>query len=132
MDDLKHYVSAAVKVAESRVVNKGNTIKLSALVLVAVFVLFEVTFPLDVASPYESVIPDPAVEAEYLNCYEEKDKAMHRVAFSTIDNPDVQKEYISTNRDRIARECRLQFPEELIKVLQPARFNLVDFEPRFW
>jgi len=103
-----------------------------ALAIIGTFVFFEVTFPLDISSASEAEVPDPVVEAEYARCYQERDEAMHRVAFGTIDNPDVQKEFISANRERIARECRELVPEQLITVLQPARFNLVDFRPRFW
>jgi hypothetical protein len=106
--------------------------RLAGLAIVILFVLFEVTFPFDVAPAQDIEIPDPAVEAEYSSCYQEKDREMHGVAFGTIDNPDVQKEFISTNREHIARECRLEVPEQLITVVEPSRFNLVDIKPRFW
>lgn len=118
--------------AELRIVNIRRTIVLAIAVFLAIFVLFEVTFPFDIASSYETEVPDPAVEADYERCYQEKDKEMHRRVFATVDNPDVQKEYILTNRERIAHECRDQFPERLITVRQSSRFNLVDLKPRFW
>ena len=118
--------------AECRVVNMRKIIVLLTLVIIAIFVLYDVSLPLVVASSYETSAPDPAIEAEYLGCYEAKDAAMHRVAFGTIDNPDVQKEYISTNRERIAQECRKQVPEKMIVVQEPARFNIIDLKPRFW
>jgi hypothetical protein len=110
----------------------GKTVRLGLLVVIVTFIFFDVTFPLDVASPSETRAPDPALAAEYERCYEVRDKEMHGVAFGTIDNPDVQKEFISTNRARIAHECRELFPERLIAVHEPARFNLVDLNPRFW
>jgi hypothetical protein len=121
-----------VPVAELRTVNIRRTIGLAISVFLAILVFFEVTFPFDISSSYETKVPDPAVEADYERCYQEKDKEMHRRVFATVDNPDVQKEYISTNREQIARECREQFAERLITVRQPSRFNLVDLKPRFW
>jgi len=110
----------------------GKAARLAGVVVVILLVLFDVTFPFDVAPARDTESPDPIVEAEYLSCYQEKDKEMHGVAFGTIDNPDVQKEFISTNREHIARECRLEVPEELITVQEPSRFNLIDLKPRFW
>lgn len=101
-------------------------------VAVLLIALFEVTFPLDAGSGYETALADPVVEADYMRCYREKDLEMHRAVFDTIDNPDVQKEMISTNRERIATECRELFPEKMITVREPARFNIVDLKPRFW
>ena len=75
---------------------------------------------------------DPDAEAEYIRCYEERDKEMHRAVFAAIDNPDVQKEMISTNRDRIAIECRQRFPEKMISVEREVSLNLIDLKPRFW
>jgi hypothetical protein len=109
-----------------------RTTALLISVIVTISIFFEVTFPLDIASSYESEAPDPAIEAQYTGCYREKDQEMHRDVFSRVDNPDVQKELISSNRERIARECRELFPEHLITVQEPARFNLVDLKPRFW
>lgn len=112
--------------------NIGKTIGLAALLGIATFVLFDVSFPFDISPSHETEIPDPSVEAQYRDCYQRKDQEMHEVAFGTIDNPDVQKEFISTNRERIARECRQAIPEQLITIDEPSRFNLVDLKPRFW
>lgn len=57
---------------------------------------------------------------------------MHRAVFAAIDNPDVQKEMISTNRDRIASECRQQFAEMTVTIERDVELNLVDLKPRFW
>ena len=110
----------------------AGKIRLVVLAIVVVLIFFDVSFPLELAPSYEARVPDPAVEAEYERCYRERDQAMHEVAFGTIDNPDVQKEFISTNRERIARECRELVPERFITVQEPARINLVDMKPRFW
>ncbi|MDA0994953.1 MAG: hypothetical protein O3A13_15145 [Proteobacteria bacterium] len=110
----------------------NRKIGLAALAITALFVFFDVNFPLDVVSSYETTIPDPAVESRYVGCYQEKDEAMHKVAFGTVDNPDVQREFISTRREQIARECRELVPEQRMTVREPARFNIVDLKPRFW
>lgn len=94
--------------------------------------LFEVRLPLDFARIEFVQVPDPDVEAEYGRCYEERDAAMHRAVFDAIDNPDVQKEMISTNREKIARECRQRFPEQMITVDKEVATNLVNLKPRFW
>ena len=110
----------------------GKTFWLAASVVIVMFALFDVSFPLDVASPHDVEVPDPATEAEYQRCYKERDEALHHLAFSTIDNPDVQKEFIITNREKIARECRGLIPEQVITVREPSRFNIIDLKPRFW
>ena len=94
--------------------------------------LYDVDLVFDIALPGERREPDPAVEDAYARCYRERDDEIHATAFGTIDNPDVQKEFISSNRARAARECRELHPEVLIIVREPARFNLVDLTPRFW
>jgi len=97
-----------------------------------VLVLYEVELEFDFTPAKEVKLPDPVVEKENERCFQQRDEEMHEVAFGTIDNPDVQKEFISANRDHIARECRQQYPERLITVQEPSRFNFVDIEPRFW
>lgn len=94
--------------------------------------LFDVEPVFDVALPGESGIPDPAVEEAYARCYQKRDDEIHATAFGTIDNPDVQKEFIASNRQRAARECRDRYPGVMITVREPARFNFFDLEPRFW
>lgn len=102
------------------------------MALIVVFSFYEVTVNLDIASARTVQLPDPEVEAEYLRCYQEQDEAMHRSVFGTVDNPDVQREMISTNRERIVDECRQKFAEQLITLQVPSRFNLVNLKPRFW
>ena len=99
------------------------------LVLVA---LFEISLPLDFGGIEVVQAPDPVVEEDYAACYQEKDEEMHRAVFGAIDNPDVQKEMISTNREGIARECRQLFPQEFITVEQQTPLNLIDLKPRLW
>jgi hypothetical protein len=104
-----------------------------SLLLAGVFVaLYDVDPVFDVALPGETLIPDPVVEEAYAQCYRERDEEIHATAFGTIDNPDVQKEFISSHRARAASECRERHPEVLVTVREPARFDLVDVRPRFW
>ena len=100
--------------------------------MVAVFLLYDVRFVLDFEPAGERQIPDPDVEAAYRACYQSKDDEIHGIAFGTIDNPDVQKEYISSNQAIAARECRQKYPQVMLSERTPFRFNLVDLEPRFW
>lgn len=99
--------------------------------LAVLFVLFEVRLDLQFSLPGESQHLDLEQEARYAACYADHDKEIHDVAFGTIDNPDVQKLYISNNRDKAASECRLQFPERWVAVDEPFRFKLLDLQFRY-
>lgn len=113
-------------------VNKGRIISGLTVIFIGVFVLYDVDFRFDFSGPNESRIADPEVEAAYAACYAARDDEIHTTAFGTIDNPDVQKEFITSSRARAAAECRALHPESIITVEKPARFNLVDLTPRFW
>jgi len=103
------------------------------LIAVAVTtVLFDVDLEYDVALPAEKQVPDPAVEARYEQCYAEEDHEIHEKAFGTIDNPEVQKEFINSNRVRAERDCRERYPESMIIVREPFHFRLFTLRPRFW
>ena len=95
-------------------------------------VFYRVNLVLDVALPGESLVADPVVEAAYESCYEDRDHEIHATAFGTIDNPDVQREFINSRRASARKECRAAHPESMTKVATPARFHLVDLEPRYW
>ncbi len=113
-------------------VNKGKVISGLVAVGVAVLALYEVDFVFDFSGSSESRIADPEVEAAYAACYAARDDEIHATAFGTIDNPDVQKEFITSSRARAAAECRALHPQSMITVEEPARFDLVDLAPRFW
>jgi len=108
---------------------KAAWIGIGALVLLPV--LFEIRVDFEFSLPGQSEQPDPDQEARYAACYAARDDEIHDVAFGTIDNPDVQKLYISNNRAVAATDCRLQFPEQLIEVDEPFRLNVVDLHFRF-
>lgn len=115
-----------------RLVNQSKIISVFLIVVVGTFVLFDVEFVFDITGSSQSQIEDPDVEVAYENCYAYKDDEIHATAFGTIDNPDVQKEFITSNRARAAAECRNLHPAVMITVEEPGRFNLVDLTPRFW
>ena len=75
---------------------------------------------------------DSAQEALYKQCYASRDEQLHDTAFATIDNPDVQKEFINTSRAIAASECRDQYPQQRVTNQQPFRFNLLNLQPRYW
>ena len=124
--------NVARKMRQYSVVTIGRAIGVLVLAGVIFFALFDVDFVFCFAWPTDAEIPDPGVEAAYQRCYEAKDREIHARAFGTIDNPEVQKEFITSNRLRAARECRSQFPGKLVTEHEPLRFNLVDVAPRFW
>ena len=109
-----------------------NTLGTAAALLVATLVFFDVDLKFDVAPSRVSRSPDPAIEAAYEACFQTEDDEIHTTAFGTIDNPDVQKEFIASNRARAARECRERHPERLVETEEPFRFDLVDLTPRYW
>jgi hypothetical protein len=94
-------------------------------------VLFEVQMNFEFSLPGKSEQPDPDQEARFATCYADRDGKIHDVAFSTIDNPDVQKLYILNNRELAVTECRLLFPEKWIAIDESFRFNLLDLQFRF-
>lgn len=99
--------------------------------IVLLLVLFDVRVNFQFSLPVEKSVLDTGQEARYAACYAERDKEIHNLAFGTIDNPDVQKLYILNHRKQAVTECRLLFPERLIMVEEPFRFNLVDLHFRF-
>jgi hypothetical protein len=99
--------------------------------LIVLFLLFEVRSDVQFSLPHEARHLDVEQETRYAACYAERDKEIHSLAFSTIDNPDVQKLYIRNNRAQAARECRERFPERWTTVEEPLRFKLFDLRFRF-
>lgn len=104
---------------------------IGAAALCLLLILFEVTVDFQFSMPREVAIVDDAQENQYQACVDERDAEIHRIAFSTIDNPDVQREYLSTHKDKAKEACRLEYPEQLTTAMQPFRFKLLAFEYRF-
>lgn len=105
-------------------------ILVAALIVIPAF--FDVQFRFEFALPATVTISDPGVEALFADCFNQKDNEIHDRAFGTIDNPDVQKEFISSNRAIARRECRALHPLREVTTETPLRFNIVDLQPRFW
>ena len=122
----------ACEMAESRPVNTRKIILFLVAAGILMFALFDMRFVFDISMGSEREVPDPGVEAAYARCYEQKDEEIHETAFGTIDNPDVQREFITSERAIARRACRAQHPETLIVVEDPARFRLIELTPRFW
>ena len=59
--------------------------------------------------PIESA--DSRQEALFRECVAERDREIHSKTFSTIDNPDVQREILATEKERAIRECREKYPD---------------------
>jgi hypothetical protein len=101
----------------------------AAMALLLVF--FEVTINPQFALPRTVRQPDAAQETRYAVCFGQRDRALHERAFATIDNPDVQREFISTERAKASDACRDAYPERLVSKQLPFRFNLLDLRYRY-
>ena len=108
------------------------TIGSIALLVALVITLYDVRPDFVFSLPGENEHIDPAREALFAQCYELRDEQLHDTAFGTIDNPDVQKEFINTSRERAASDCRNEFPQEWVTIRQPFRLKLIDMHPRYW
>lgn len=49
-------------------------------------------------------------QIRYEECVAERDHEIHKKTFATIDNPDVQREVLATQKEIAKRECRRMFP----------------------
>lgn len=103
----------------------------SSIALLIALALFDVTFRPEFALPTEQQLADPAQEQRFDECYAQRDAQIHEQAFGTIDNPDVQREYISMHRETARQACREQFPKQVITVQLPLRVNLFDVTFRY-
>ncbi|MBJ90636.1 MAG: hypothetical protein CMO98_12355 [Woeseia sp.] len=112
--------------------NMSNFIGVFLIAGALTIVFFKVTFEFGMVPEKYTEIPDPAVEKRYKGCYQAKDDNIHTTAFGMIDNPDVQKEFITSSRAEAQSLCRATYPERLISIKIPEKRNLIDFEPRFW
>jgi hypothetical protein len=101
-------------------------------VAAAAITLYDVQPNFVFSMPDEFDQPDPVQEVLYQQCYQAQDDQIHDTAFRTIDNPDVQKEFINTGRARAARECRDKYPQRWVTEPKPFVLNLFDLQPRYW
>ncbi len=105
------------------------------MVLVAALLVIVALFDIDIrpefSLPGEQQVADPEQEQRFDACYARRDKLIHQQAFGTIDNPDVQREFISMHRDTARKACREQYPEQLNTIRTPLKINLLDLSFRF-
>ena len=104
---------------------------LAGVLLLALVLLFDVEVDPQFAMPREVELPDPEQEARYRACVDEQDARIHAETFAAIDNPDVQREVLSTRKAQAARACRQTYPERRVAVEEPFRFNLIDLTFRY-
>jgi hypothetical protein len=57
----------------------------------------------DLANPQEAKSPQQIL---YEECVAARDREIHEKTFATIDNPDVQREVLATQKEIAKRECR--------------------------
>ena len=131
-DCLETVCNQCLESGNIRLVAIGKLIWFLILAGILTFILFEVNFVLDFGGIEVGELPDPAVEQAFESCYLERDEEIHATAFGTIDNPDVQKEFISASRAVANRECRELNPKLMIPTERKSSFNLVDLRSRFW
>ncbi len=110
---------------------RNKAIWIGVAALVVLFALFDVRINFEFSLPRDKSHLDAEQESRYVVCYAARDKEIHDVAFGTIDNPDVQKLYISNNRELAATECRRLFPEQWTTIDEPFRFNVIDLRFRY-
>ncbi len=70
-------------------------------------------------------------ESLFEDCVNEKDRLIHAETFGAIDNPDVQREILVTEKERAGRECRKIFPERRVTTSEPFHFNVIDLTFRY-
>ena len=105
---------------------------LSATALAAAtLILFEVSINPQFSMPQTLEIADIEQESLFDNCVDEKDRIIHAQTFGNIDNPDVQREILITEKEQAVLECRHSFPEKRVAARQAFRFNIVDLEFRY-
>lgn len=83
---------------------------IALLVIIAVYLLRQ-----NSAGPGDShTQPIEATDIQqvalFRECVAERDRQIHGKTFSTIDNPDVQREILATEKERAIRECREKYP----------------------
>ena len=113
------------------VMKNAAKILLPAALCAAFLLVFDVSFNPRLVLPHDEQVADPAHEALYEKCYEARDAKIHARAFDTIDNPDVQREFISMHREDARADCRRSYPVQLVGEHESFSFNLVDVRFRF-
>lgn len=99
--------------------------------LVVAWTFFDVDINLEFSMPRNVEMLDFEQESLFKNCVDEKDRLIHAETFGTIDNPDVQREILVTEKERAARECREIYPERRVTTSEPFHFNVIDLTFRY-
>ncbi len=110
---------------------KTSLIIVAGAALAGIVLLFDVDWAPEFALPRDVVADDPAQEARYAACFAARDAGIHARAFATIDNPDVQKEFIAMQRDAAQSACRERFPRQTVTRRQPFVLRLVELDYRY-
>jgi len=97
---------------------------------VVILIFFKVDFEPEFSLPRETDSLDPEQEARFDACVTKKDAAIHARTFR-VDNPDVQREILITQKERAVRDCRESLPEKRVTVSEPLRFNIIDLTFRY-
>jgi hypothetical protein len=94
-----------------------STMKLGALTLLLALLLLGTSwlvmrnnFRGGSPSPPPVETRDAKQDALLQACVAARDREIHRQTFDTIDNPDVQREVLATEKERAIRDCRALFP----------------------
>ena len=111
--------------------SKKKAVLSAAAVVAITLMLFDITIDFELSMPREDEILDAAQEARFDACLDQRDRIIHTETFSNIDNPDVQREILLTEKERAAAACRVKFPERRVAIEMPFQFNVLDFEFRY-
>ncbi len=112
--------------------HEKKTLGVFAVVTVVVIALYDVQINFVFSLPGEIEQADLAQDALYKQCFASRDKQIHDTAFSTIDNPDVQKEFINTSRADATSECRDKFPQQWVTIQKAFHLKIIDLRARYW
>ena len=103
---------------------------LLSIVIIGVL-FFEIETNVRFAFPKKIEILDSSQELIYLKCVEARDKIIHAQTFSSIDNPDVQREVLSARKNQALAECRGLHPAKMVEINQAFEVNIFDLKYRY-
>ncbi len=118
-----------------RVVNPSVTKKTAVISVTALLIVILILFDIDIepkfSLPRDVETLDLEQETRFQSCVDERDRFIHAETFGTIDNPDVQREILATEKDKAVRECRGLYPEYRVTSSEPFHFNIIDLKFRY-
>jgi hypothetical protein len=79
---------------------------IALLVIIAAYLLRQNSLDRGDPSSRPMDTADSRQDALFRECIAARDREIHKKTFSTIDNPDVQREILATEKERAIRECR--------------------------